>query len=397
MSTVRKIMIELVGNVLFLQLGKPNAMFNVTLGAFIHHALNYECIEELYGCPNGVPGLMKEEFIDLAGQSQKQINCLLGTPGAALKALPYENLDMSKIVPILQRHNIKYVFVMGDVDSVEFCRNLEEAANKSKYEMRIVLIPFESYNLMPLTDHCLGFGSMAKHIAVLTKCLVKQAQSQQPNGSITIIELAHCSNEWLLSSMALARGRKDSIEAPQMILLSQFDEGTFVKNIHQILRTTSGCVIGVGSKLVDVKGEDLTKKRSAAEYVEMIAKANFDVQVDRLTLHDWDITSPMTLSEVDVTEASLCAEKALELAVTVGISGKMITLLRTDGNRYASEVNCVDLENVSIKEKKFPEEWYVYEEMSPDVPFFKYAAPLIAGEKWGIFENGLPVYTKFEI
>ena len=197
-----------------------------------------------------------------------------------------------------------------------------------------------------------------------------------------------------MSSAALARGRKDNNDIPHIVILSRFDEGTFVKNAHQALRNFGNCVIVVGSRLTDLSGDPITVKGSVVEHIKMIASANFDVQIDVVTLHDWALTSYMTLSATDVAECELCAQKALELAIGMGVSSKMITLLRADASRYTSEITCVDLENVSAKKKTLPEDWYIYEEMMLDVPFFKYASPLIMGEVASTYENGLPALAK---
>jgi 6-phosphofructokinase 1 len=387
-------MIELSGNVLILQMGTPSAVTNVILAALIRGSLNYGCIEEIYGCVGGIQSLLNEQLLDLAGIQQKNVSNLVGTPGAALKSPPCDNFDAPKIAEVLQKHNIRYLFVVGTSSICEQCLNLEAAAKKIEHDMRTMLIPTSAHNNMQLTDHCLGYGSMAKHLATMGKNIVANVQSVQTNGAITILELKGCDNAWLISSLALARLRKDNPEPPHLVILSNFDEGTFVKNVHQTIRNVGNCVVVTGSTLATVKGESIDVRGGVAEHIEMIAKANFDVQVDAIGLSDWELTSCMTLSGTDVAEAELCAQKALELAITVGTSGKMITLLRSDGNKYSSEINCVDFENVSAKGKEFPESWYVYEEMALDVPFFKYAAPLIAGEVNRTYENGLPCFAK---
>jgi 6-phosphofructokinase 1 len=386
---------ELVGNVLLLQMGTPSVVTNVLLSALVKRALNYDCVDEIYGCVGGYRGILGEQFVDLAEQPQKNISNLIGTPGAALKSFPFDDIETTKIVDILQKHNIRYLFVMGDVSSIDHCKKISDCISKSNYEVRLILIPTSPDNSVQLTDHCLGYGSMAKHLAVMGKSIITDVQSTQPNGGIIVIELGKCVDEWMISSVALARFRKDSMEAPHLIILSNFDEGTFVKNVHQTIKNTGNCVVVVGDRLTNLKGENLAVQRRAAEHVKFIAEANFDVQVDLVTLNDWKLTSCMTLSGVDVTESDLCAQKALELAIAIGVSGKMITLLRSEDGKCSSEVNCVDLENVPDKRKVFPESWYVYEEMAMDIPFFKYASQLIAGEVRCQYENGLPAFAKF--
>ncbi|MES1168019.1 MAG: 6-phosphofructokinase, partial [Oleiharenicola lentus] len=77
-------MAELVGNCLIGQTGGPTAVVNASVAGVVAEALNHECIEEVYGSLNGVLGLLNEDFVDLAAESQQAIRGLRYTPGAAL-------------------------------------------------------------------------------------------------------------------------------------------------------------------------------------------------------------------------------------------------------------------------------------------------------------------------
>src|SRR5690606_11569202 len=59
-------MSELTGNCLIGQSGGPTAVINASVAGAVTEALNHECIEEIYGCLNGVLGILNEDFIDLA-------------------------------------------------------------------------------------------------------------------------------------------------------------------------------------------------------------------------------------------------------------------------------------------------------------------------------------------
>jgi hypothetical protein len=155
-------------------------------------------------------------------------------------------------------------------------------------------------------------------------------------------------------------------------------------------------VIVLGDKLMHSKKKNPALQYGIAEYTKFISKVDFDVWIDLVSLHDWELTACLTLSEMDLTESELCAEKALDLSITSGISGKMITMLCTDGNEYSAEANCVDFENISDRKKEFPESWYIYENMALDISFFKYAMPFIAGEVGCASESGLPSFTRLK-
>ena len=75
---------EFTGNCLVAQSGGPTSVINATFGGGINEALNHECIEEIYGGLNGVRGILNEDFVDLAAESQQTIRALRDTPASAL-------------------------------------------------------------------------------------------------------------------------------------------------------------------------------------------------------------------------------------------------------------------------------------------------------------------------
>ena len=76
-------MAEVVGNCLVAQSGGPTAVINASVAGG-YEALNNPCIEEIYGGLNGVLGILKEDLIDLAEESQQNIRGLRYTPASAL-------------------------------------------------------------------------------------------------------------------------------------------------------------------------------------------------------------------------------------------------------------------------------------------------------------------------
>ena len=75
---------ELEGNCLVAQSGGPTAVINASVAGVVAEALNNPCIEEVDGGMNGVLGILKEEIIDLAEESQQNVRGLRYTPASAL-------------------------------------------------------------------------------------------------------------------------------------------------------------------------------------------------------------------------------------------------------------------------------------------------------------------------
>ena len=76
------------------QSGGPTAVINASVAGVVSEALNQECIEEIYGGMNGVLGILKEDLIDLAEESQQNIR------GLATPLLPHLELAALNLSPI---------------------------------------------------------------------------------------------------------------------------------------------------------------------------------------------------------------------------------------------------------------------------------------------------------
>ena len=389
-------MSKLSGNVLIMQLGGPSAVINVGLNALINAVLNYDEVEDVLGCPDGMCGLLNGEFVDLASQSQKNIQSLLHTPGPALggRMADYSDEEYVHAAEIIKMSDVRFLFVLGDEDSAEFCIELEKAVKAIEHEFRIVLIPFSMNNLLPLTDHCLGYGSAAKHLATLFNDVVMSRRSQHGTGVVTIVEFKNCENLWLLGSVSLIHKRGDFSCAPHIILAEVFNEQVFVNKVQKTIRENGECVVAVGGRLTNRAGENIFSDISAGEYVKRVVCNNFELDVDLVKLSDWEFIPSVILSAVDVEETIACAQRAAQMAIEGMVSGKMMILLRTESAKYTSEISCVDIANTIGKEKEFPEGWYDQEEENVDASFSKYAAPLIVGEHIASYEAGIPVTAK---
>ena len=85
------------------QSGGPTAVINASVAGLITESLNNDCIEEVYGSLNGILGILQEDLVDLAAESQQQIRALKHTPGAALGSCRYKlkkQADLDRILEI---------------------------------------------------------------------------------------------------------------------------------------------------------------------------------------------------------------------------------------------------------------------------------------------------------
>jgi len=112
---------ELTGNLLVAQSGELTSALNASLAGVVTEALNHGCVEEIYGGLHGVQGLLQEELIDLAEESQQNIRGLRHTPGAVLGTTSYEikrEQDYERLVQVCEANNVRFFFMIGDLDAI---------------------------------------------------------------------------------------------------------------------------------------------------------------------------------------------------------------------------------------------------------------------------------------
>ena len=161
-------MAELAGNVLVAQSGGPTAVINASVAGLITESLNNDCIEEVYGSLNGILGILQEDLVDLAAESQQQIRALKHTPGAALGSCRFKlkkPADLDRVLEVFKAHNIRYFFYIGGSDSQDTAAKISAHAVAAGYELRVIGVPKTVDNDLTGTDHCPGFGSVAKYLA----------------------------------------------------------------------------------------------------------------------------------------------------------------------------------------------------------------------------------------
>ena len=135
---------ELVGNCLVAQSGGPTAVINASVAGVVTEALNNPCIEEIYGGMNGVLGILKEDLIDLAEESQQNIRGLRYTPASALGTCRFKlkrDSDYERVLEVFEAHNIRYFFYAGGNDSQDTADKISKLAQEKNYELRVIGVP----------------------------------------------------------------------------------------------------------------------------------------------------------------------------------------------------------------------------------------------------------------
>lgn len=399
---------ELIGNVLVAQSGGPTAVINSSLAGVITEALNHDCIEEIYGSLNGVMGILNENFIDLAEESQQTVRALRFTPGAALGTCRYKlkkEQDFDRIINVLMAHNIRYFFYIGGNDSQDTANKISKCAADRGYEMRVIGIPKTVDNDLPITDHCPGYGSVIKHIATMVREMAEDHESMGQHDLVSIVEVMGRNAGWIAAGAALAKHRNNPEAAPHLIYLPEipFSTEKFLEDVQMVLQKNKHCMIVVSEGLVDKEGNYIAASANTdsfghfqlggvSEHLSDLISENINVNVRTCKLGISQRAAATHASQTDSDEAFLCGQQAVKVAVA-GQTNKMVTLIRQDSEYYSCGTGLASLEEVANGVKTFPKNWINEEGNGVTHPFIKYALPLIFGEVQVTYELGLPQFA----
>jgi 6-phosphofructokinase 1 len=400
---------ELVGNCLIGQTGGPTAVVNASVAGVVAEALNHEAIEEVYGALNGVVGLLNEDLVDLAAESQQAIRGLRYTPGAALgtcRSKLKKPAEFERALAVIKAHNIRYYFHIGDADSQETATKLAELARAQGYELRVIGIPKTIENDLPVTDHCPGYGSAIKYIGTTVKELALDAEAVAQGDLVTIVEVMGRNSGWLAAGASLAKRRDHPNDPPHLVYLPEipFTNEKFLDDVRRVLKREKHAIVVVGEGLVDKDGNYVSVETSTAdaghaqlggvgEYLKDLVESQVGAKCRVARLGITQRAAAHVASKADADEAFLAGQAAVKAAIA-GETDKLVTLVRGDGDTYTCETGLSALADVIGNAKRLPKEWINEDGVSLNFQFFRYATPLIQGEVAVPYENGLPAYAK---
>lgn len=399
------------GNLLVAQSGGPTPVINASLAGVISAALQFEDeIEEIYGAVNGVEGILCENFVDLAAESQQTVRLLNTTPGAALGSCRYKLRkaeDFARILEVFKAHDIRYFHYIGGNDSQDSSKQIADYCASQGYEIRVIGVPKTIDNDLPVTDHCPGYGSTIKYIATTVRELAFDSASLGRGNLVTIVEVMGRGAGWIAAGASLAKRKGVPADAPHIVLLPEtpFNPDVFVEHVRATLTQQPHCLVVAAEGLKDAAGNFLGAGTGVdafghptlggvCEYLKGLVEETFSgVKTRCCRLGHVQRTAAHCGSLTDVKEAFDAGAAAVKAAVA-GETGKMVVIVREEREHYSVRMELSELDGIANCEKVFPSAWISENGMAVGYQFAKYALPLIHGEPKLSYENGLPKYAE---
>lgn len=409
----------LKGKAVIAQSGGPTAVINSSAAGVIQDCMKHpDVFTGVYGSLNGILGILNEELFDMRAEDPAQIDLLRRSPSSALgscrhklKDLDADRTDYERILEVFRAHDIRYFFYIGGNDSMDTAAKLGQLAGETDYEMIALGVPKTIDNDLACTDHCPGYGSVARYGAISVMEAGRDTDALYTHDTCTVHEVMGRNAGWIAAATGLARRRRD--EAPHIILFPEipFVVEKFVDDVRRCMTDFKRCFItcgeGVrtpdGQYLADTGGEFVTDSfghtqlGGAAEAVRAIVESQVGIKArtnrpgtaQRVAMH--------FASKTDVDEAYVAGQAAVSAALD-GVSGKMITLIRnSDSGRYVCENGLADLEDVANGEKMLPSEFIDADGTGITEAFRQYALPLVQGQALlDVGDDGLPIFARLE-
>lgn len=402
----------LFGNAIVGQSRGPTSAINATLSGVIRACLeNKETINTLYGMRNGIEGFLKEDFVDLFSffEDTSRLKELESTPASALgscrKKLPEPENEpevFEKIFEILEKHNIRYLFYIGGNDSMDTVDKLSRYAKNSTYEVRIIGVPKTIDNDLCITDHTPGFGSCAKFISTVVEEIIRDVSVYTLN-AVTIVEIMGRDAGWLTASSSLC-GRingkgVDLIYLPERV----FSAEQFVSDVKNALKKHPAVVVCVSEGLKYASGEYVSEDEhhttdayghkylsGTARMLTHLLKREIGCKVRAVELNLPQRAASHIASKTDISESVRLGKGAVRLALD-GQSGRLPVFKRKSG-KYAVEIKSARACDVANKIKKVPNSFINEEGNGVTSECIEYLLPLIQGEHYPKYKDGLPVH-----
>jgi 6-phosphofructokinase 1 len=402
-------------NAFYAQSGGVTAVINASACGVIETARKHRSkIGKVYAGVNGILGALTEDMIDTSAESARAIAGLRHTPGGAfgsarykLKGLEQNRAEYERLIEVFKAHDIGFFFYNGGGDSMDTAHKVSQLGQSLGYPVICIGIPKTVDNDLPVTDTCPGFGSVAKYVAVSTReAALDVASMARTSTRVFILEVMGRHAGWIAAAAGLA-GETEG-DPPHVILFPEipFDETAFLARVKDCVARYEYCVVVVsegaryadGRFLAEAGGKDAfghAQLGGVAATVAELVRGKLGFKYHYAIADYLQRAARHIASKVDVEQAYAMGKAAVELALG-GESAVMPTIVRKSSKPYRWAVGKVALGAVANKEKMMPRNFIRDDGFGITSPCREYLAPLIRGEDYPPYKDGLPSYVSLK-
>ena len=403
-------------NAFYAQSGGVTAVINASACGVIETArANRGRIGKVFAGRNGIIGALREDLIDTSKESTAAIRGLMTTPAGAfgscrhkLRSVEENRAEYERLIEVFRAHDIGYFFYNGGGDSADTCLKVSQLSESMGYPIQAIHIPKTIDNDLPLTDNSPGFGSVAKYVAISTReAALDVASMCETSTKVFILEVMGRHAGWIAAAAGLAAEQEG--DAPHIILFPEvaFQREKFLKQVQRTVKRCGYCVIVAsegaqykdGSFLSDAGVTDAFGHRQLGGLAPVLADM---IKSELGYKYHWAVADYLQrsarhiASQTDLEQAYAVGRAAVEFALR-GDNAVMPCIQRGKGKRYSWSIGEAPLDQVANREKKMPRDFISRNGFGITAAARDYLTPLIAGEAYPEYRNGLPRYTRLKL
>jgi 6-phosphofructokinase 1 len=308
---------------------------------------------------------------------------------------------------VFKAHNIGYFFYNGGGDSQDTAYKVSQLSEKMGYPITCIGVPKTVDNDLPFTDNCPGFGSVAKYVAVsIREAGLDIASMCESSTKVFVLEVMGRHAGWIAAAGGLASEAEG--QPPHIILFPEihFDRKQFIAKVDATVKKYGYCVIVAsegaqyedGRFLADAGAKDAFGHTQLGGVAPMLANM---VKQELGYKYHWAVADYLQraarhiASKTDVEQAYAAGKAAVEFALA-GKNAVMPIIVRESNKPYSWTIGEAPLSQVANQEKKMPIHFITDEGFGITEECREYLSPLIQGEDYPPYSNGLPQYVKLK-
>ncbi len=403
-------------NAFYAQSGGVTAVINASACGVIETARKYPGkIGKIYAGRDGIVGALTEDLIDTSKESAAAIRALRHTPGGAFGSARYKLAGIDKnraqyerLIEVFKAHDIGYFFYNGGNDSMDTAQKVAEVAAGAGFPLTCIGVPKTVDNDLPLTDCCPGFGTTAKYIAVSTReAALDVASMARTSTKVFVLEVMGRHAGWIAAAGGLAGSKAG--DAPHIILFPEiaFDKPKFLAKVRRSVERYGYCVIVVSEGVRDADGHFLAEAGTTDAFghaqlggvgpvVAAMTKEAFGYKFHWAVADYLQRSARHIGSKVDVEQAYAVGKAAVEFALA-GKNAVLPIIVRKSAKPYRWSIGEAPLKAIANREKKLPRNFVTSDGFGITAACRRYLLPLIGGEDYPPYRDGLPAYAPLKL